>query len=85
MKEMRPDPVVFVNYLHDLGFQLKEYALEAKKRADTSKGTPEESYYTGYLMGFHRVVSLMQQQAEAFGIPLRMLGLEGFDAEKDLI
>ena len=61
---------LFENYLRDLGFEIKELALNAKKRRDTSKGTESEAYNNGYLMGFHRVVSLMQQQADAFGISL---------------
>jgi len=36
-------------------------------------------------MGFHEVVSLMQEQAIAFGIPLDAIGLEGVEPERDLL
>jgi len=36
-------------------------------------------------MGYHRVLSLMQQQAESFQIPLEELGLDNFDPDIDLI
>lgn len=71
----------YKNYLHDFGALLKEYALEAKKISD-SKGT---EFSTGYVSGFHRVVSLMQQQAEAFEIPFEEIGIDGIDADEDLI
>ena len=70
------------DYLQDLGQQLREYALEAKKRADAGG---RSDFDCGYLSGFHRVISLMQQQAETFGIPLEDLGLAGIDADEDLI
>ena len=37
------------------------------------------------ISAFHRVVSLMQQQAGAFDIPLSEINLHDIDAEKDLI
>jgi hypothetical protein len=36
-------------------------------------------------MGYHEVVSLMLQQARAFGIDADDLGLVGLDPERDLI
>lgn len=68
------------NYLRDLGILIKEMALEAKKASYAGK-----SFDTGYLAGFHRVVSLMQQQAEGFGISLEDVGLDGIDADEDLV
>lgn len=72
---------VAADYLHDLGRQLSEYAFEAKKQADECG---RSDFVCGYLLGFHRVVSLMQQQAESFGIPLEDLGLEEIDPDIDL-
>ena len=71
---------VYQNYLKDTGGLIKELALDAKKRATTK----DTDFSDGYLSGFHRVVSLMQQQAEAFGITLEDIGLEGIDADVDL-
>ncbi len=36
-------------------------------------------------MAYYEVLSLMQQQAEAFQLPLEALALEGLDPERDLI
>jgi hypothetical protein len=35
-------------------------------------------------MGFHRVISSLQQQAPAFGLEVRDVGLEGIDPDRDL-
>jgi len=45
----------------------------------------DTDFSTGYMAGFHRVVSLMQQQAEAFDIPLEEIGLQEIDADEDLV
>ena len=63
-------------YLKDLGTFTKEYAREAINEYIEAKGTDSESYKTGYMMGFHRFITLMQQQAEAFDISLEELGLD---------
>ncbi|MGG7607115.1 hypothetical protein [Massilia sp. BKSP1R2A-1] len=71
----------YEGYLHDLGLLLKELAIEAKQKA--SDGGSDFS--VGYLAGFHRVISLMQQQGEAFHIPMSAIGLEGIDPDDDLV
>lgn len=63
---------------------LLEFAREAKEKADATRGTEGGDFDSGYLMGFHRVVSLMQQQAEAFGLETSDIGLDGVDANRDL-
>ena len=68
-------------YLKDLGIITKEYAREAIKEHIQAKGTGSEDYETGYMMGFHRFITLMQQQAESFDISLDELGLD--DIEED--
>ena len=72
---------VYQNYLKDLGVLLKEMALEAKQDAATKK----TEFSIGYMAGFHRVVSLMQQQAESFNISLKEIGLDDFDPDEDLV
>lgn len=37
------------------------------------------------MAGFHRVISLMQQQAEAFDIPFEGIGLDGIDPGEELV
>ena len=36
-------------------------------------------------MAYYEVLSLMQQQAEAFDLPLNDLGLSGLDPDRELI
>jgi hypothetical protein len=74
----------FKNYLHDLGTLIKENAKEAKKQKDSSIGSSSQDYNSGYLMAWYEIVSLMQQQAEAFGIPFEALDLHDIDPDKDL-
>lgn len=75
------DATVYQNYLKDLGEGIKELALEAKQQA-VEKGS---DFSLGYMAGFHRIVSLMQQQAESFDIPVKEIGLDGIDADGDLV
>jgi hypothetical protein len=63
---------------------LLEFAREAKRQADRSRGTEAGRFDAGYLMGFHRVISLMQQQAPAFSLEVKDVGLEGIDPNRDL-
>ena len=72
---------VHSDYLRDLGVIIKEMAFQAKRCSVESPG----EFSSGYLAGFHRVVSLMQQQAEAFGISCDELGISGIDADVDLV
>lgn len=81
IKEILTMSDVYKNYLFDLGFLMKEYALEAKKRADAEYN----DYNAGYLCGFHRIISLMQQQAVGFNISNEEIGLDGIDANEDLV
>jgi hypothetical protein len=81
----RSDETLMANYLLDLGLLIREKAFEAKKNRDTSIGTTDYDYELGHLMAFYEIVSLMQQQAEAFGIPLSKISLENIDPDKDLL
>jgi hypothetical protein len=75
---MRPDQTA-QNYLLDLGQLLTEYSVEAKKRWLAAKGSEGEAFESGYLMGLHRVITLMQQQAESFGLEPSEVGLGQID------
>lgn len=67
-----------------LGEALLEMAIEAKSQQKASMGTEREDFQTGYLSAFHRVITLMQQQADIFDIPLENIGLDEIK-ESDLI
>lgn len=75
----------YKNYVYDLGSLLKEKAKEAKKEKDAATNTAEADFKLGYLMAMHEVVSLMKQQADAFGIEQESLGLEDIDPELHLL
>lgn len=82
-----PDADTARYYLRDLGYELREMALEAKREFDAAKASTdagERDYRGGYLMGFHAVISLMQQQAVGFGIPLEELSLDAIDPDNNL-
>ena len=74
----------YKSYLISLGEVIREYAKEAKRNKDLAIGTEREQLATGYLSGFHRIVTLMQQQAEIYDISLKEISLDKLD-ETDLI
>jgi hypothetical protein len=76
---------VFRDYLYDLGFIFKEEALLAKKELEENRGTHSEGYYTGRLIAWHTVISIMQQQALGFNIPFADLRLDDVVPERDII
>ena len=73
------------NYLHDLGILIAENAREAKRLRDQSQHTDAYDYQLGYLMAYHEIVSIMQQQADIFDIARCKLGLADLEPEIDLI
>ena len=56
----------------------------AKRGRNLYRSGPRE-YRRGRRMAYVEVVSLMQQQAVAFEIPLTELSLDGIDPERDLM
>lgn len=71
-------------FLRDLGMLLKEKARSA--RQDAAQGHAEDrDYKLGFLMAYHEVISLLKQQAEAFGIDVRSLCLDDIDPDSDLL
>ena len=75
---------IHAHYLRDLGFLVREAAVKAREEAhdDEDKG---REWRQGRKSAYMEVVSLMQQQAEAFGLPLSDLALDGIDPENDLM
>ena len=73
------------DYLLDLGRLVREYALAAVETRNTQSEQSAREFYDGYVLGFHRIVSLMQQQALAFGIEHKDLQLDGIDPDRDLV
>jgi hypothetical protein len=75
----------FKHYLFDLGRLVKEYALAAVAERQKQEDPASQEFYDGYVLGYHRVVSLMQQHALAFGIDLKDIQLEGIEPDRDLV
>ena len=80
-----PDPMTYKWYLRDLGYLLREEAFEAKAKRDAARGTADESYAAGFLMGYFQVITWMQNEAWTFGIPFEDLCLDGIDPDQDLL
>lgn len=72
-------------YLYDLGYYLKQEAKEAKRRCEEKHGTTEGDIAWGTLFAYYHIISLMQQMAEGFDIPLEDLRLEDINPDRDLI
>jgi hypothetical protein len=73
------------NYLRDLGDLLKRSALDARARQADSSAETDRAFERGRLTAYYEVVSLMQQQAIAFGIGLDELALDDIDPDRDLL
>ena len=71
-------------YLSDLGTLLLEAARQAKQARDSAKNA-EREFESGRLMAYNEIISLMQQQAEAFDIDLSNIGLAGVDPDKEFV
>ena len=70
------------NYLRDLGDLLRQAGSDAKRNAQAAAA---DDFERGRLMAYYEVLSLMQQQAVAFDIPLSDLLLDGLDPNRDLL
>jgi hypothetical protein len=70
-------------YLKDLVHLAKERARSAKLDASAASDD-ERAFREGVLMGWYSIISTMQSQANAFGIPMQALGLDDIDPERDL-
>lgn len=72
-------------YLSDLGALLKHEALEARSQASAETDELSHQFALGRLTAYYEVLSLMKQQAEAFGIDAAALSLEHFDPDRELL
>ena len=75
----------YKHYSRDCCNILKQMARDAKRDADGAAGTGDEGFRSGSLMAFHAVISLLQQQALAFQIPLADLDLADIEPMKELV
>ena len=76
---------VHKDYLYDVGLELKQRALEARRERDAaSAGSAEREFHSGRLIAFNEVISILQQQALGLGIPLEDLRLNDIEPDRDL-
>lgn len=75
----------FGNYLADLGALIKQQALEARTQASAEADKPGHQFALGRLTAHYEILSLMKQQADAFGIEAAALSLEDFDPDRELL
>ena len=67
--------------LYDVSRELLERAKNAKADAAQSRA----DYDRGRQFAFYEVISLLTQQADAFGLDRASIGLEGVNADQDLL
>ncbi len=78
------------SFLFELGFTIREAAERATRDAErarrNAKGSddPDRSFHGARALGYRFVVTLMQDQAEVFGIPLEEVALDGLDPDRDI-
>ena len=70
------------NYLTDVGAELRSQATAATAFARRHR---DDGFAQGVAHGYFVALSLMRQQAEAFGLAPAQLGLDGLDPERDLL
>ncbi len=75
----------YKHYISDLGAVLKQKAREAKTATEAAQDVGQADYELGTLMAYHEVISLMQQEADSFGIDRAVVGLDDIDPETDLL
>lgn len=73
------------NYIKQTIEYLKEDAMVAKEDYLKSKNSNSKLFNDGVLMGYYYVITLLKQQAEAFGINANDLNLDNIDPDKDLM
>ncbi len=79
------EKTIFENYLKDLIYLLKENALEAVGNTKKLAKKEDLEFSQGYSTAYYEVISLLQNQAQAFNIPLEELGLDDINPDKDLL
>lgn len=73
------------DFIRDLGQLLRERALDAKLDRDAAVDSADEDLKLGRLMAFYEVLSLIEEQADAFGLDRADVGLRAFSADRDLL
>lgn len=73
------------HYLLDLGTLLRDHGLAAAKDKREAAAGEDAAFHAGRAFAYYEVLSLMADQARAFGLPPADLGLEGLDPDAALL
>ena len=76
---------VHQNYLWDLGFLIRDDAIEARRSSSPTGDSADLAFEAGRRMAYYEVLSLMTHQAKVFGLPLSDLNLADLDLERDVL
>lgn len=76
---------VIKDYLKDTMYLLKESAREAKLKAKSTEGNEDHQFYLGQRMAYYEIITLLQDQANAFNIPLDVLGIADINPDSDVL
>jgi hypothetical protein len=71
-----------VHYLRDLGSLIRELASKAR---DIAGADPHDDYAQGQVFAYYEIVTVLLNQAAAFGLSPADIGLDGFDPERELL
>jgi hypothetical protein len=85
MSSPTKDRQSYACYLRDLGYLIREKGEQTSGEVRAARTGAEKAFENGRQAAYVEVLSLMQQQADAFGIPRSELCLDGLDPEADLL
>ena len=78
------------SFLFELGFTIREAAERATRDAERARrdversDDPDRMFHAGRACEYRFVLDDMRQRAEAFGIPLDEVALDGLDPDRDI-
>jgi hypothetical protein len=70
---------------HTLALYLRDLGREIAGLAESANPGDDQGYSHGRRMALYEVISLMQMQAEAFGLTAEDVGLAGIDPNRFLM
>jgi len=79
------DKLQVETYLLDLGRMLKDDAREVAQNYRAASAPDQREFLAGKRLAYYEVITTLQQQAIAFGMPLEALNLADIDPDKELL
>jgi hypothetical protein len=75
----------YQNFLLEFVQEIIDRSLKASEERKTTKKKEDYDYLLGKIMGYYDFITLMQMDAQTFGIPLKSIGLDKIEPDKDLL